>query len=174
MADLLHHAALYLLYARLAVYDHVVEVVGQHADDLLQVGVHAAVAALVLRAAYGEEGEAVRLHHGVKDAEARLVEHLYGLARAAVLRALYDGAAYIVERAGDGYAQRGGETHRRVGVYGKHAAAGAILRQHSHYRRGERGLPHPALAGERNYPGFAFIHTQPPFGLKSLERLTKA
>ena len=54
--DLLHDAALYLLDTGLAVYYNIVEVVGQHADDFLQIRVDAAIAALVLRAAYGEEG----------------------------------------------------------------------------------------------------------------------
>ena len=36
MRDLFHNAPLYLLYARLAVYYDVIEVVGEHTDDFLQ------------------------------------------------------------------------------------------------------------------------------------------
>ncbi len=64
----------------LAVYHNVVEVARQHADDLLQICIHAAIAALVLRPAYRKERKAVCLDHGVEDPEPGLVEQFDGLA----------------------------------------------------------------------------------------------
>ena len=145
-ADLLHYAALYLLYARLAVYHDVVKVVRQHTDDFLQIGVHAAIAALVLRAAYGEEGKALRLDHGVENAEPGLVEHLYGLARATVLRAFYHRAADIVQGGRDLDSQRRGQTYGGICVYRQYLSAGLVLRQHAELSQAaSEVLPTPPL-----------------------------
>ena len=155
--DLLHDAAADLLDAGLTVDDHVVKVVGEHADDFLEVGVDRAVAPGGLRTADGEKGKAVALDHGVEDAEARLVEHLDGLPVLAALRGLDDLIADVVDRVLDVHAQRRGQADGRVGVDGEDALAGKSLHQLAHDRRAQRGLANAALPRDGNDLGFRFV-----------------
>ena len=155
--DLLHDAAADLLDAGLTVDDHVVKVIGEHADDFLEVGVDRAVAPGCLRTADGQKGEAVALDHGVKDAEARLVEHLDGLAVLAALRGLDDFVADVVDRVLDMDAQRRGQADGRVCVDGEDALAGEGLHQLADDRRAQRGLADAALAGDCDDLGFRFV-----------------
>ena len=157
MRDLLHNAAADLLDAGLAVDDHIIEIIGEHADDFLEVGVDRAVAPGGLRTADGQEGEAVALDHGVKDAEARLVEHLDGLAVLAALRGLDHFVADVVDRVLDVHAQRRGQADGRVCVDGEDALAGEGLHQLAHDRRAQRGLADAALAGDCDDLGFRFV-----------------
>ena len=99
----------------------------------------------------------------VEYAEARLVEQLDGLPRAAVLRALDNGAADIVQRARHRHAQGRGEPHGGVGVDGQDAAAGAVLRQHADDGRCQRSFPNAALAGQRQDLRLALTHQIPPW-----------
>ena len=155
--DLLHDAAADLLDAGLAVDDHIVKVVGEHADDLLKVGVDRAVASGGLRTADGKEGKAVTLDHGVEDAEARLVEHLDGLAVLAALRGLDHFIADVVDGVLDVHAQRRGQAHSRVCVDGEDALAGEGLHELAHDRRAQRGLADAALTGNGNDLSFRFV-----------------
>ena len=66
MGDFFHHPALDLLDPGLTVDHNVVKAVGKKRDDLLQIGVHLAVAAGAFRAADGQKGEAGHLHQCVK------------------------------------------------------------------------------------------------------------
>ena len=157
MRDLLHDAAADLLDAGLAVDDHIVKVVGEHADDLLEVGVDRAVASGGLRTADGKEGKAVTLDHGVEDAEARLVEHLDGLAVLAALRGLDHFIADVVDGVLDVHAQRRGQAHSWVCVDGEDALAGEGLHELAHDRRAQRGLADAALTGNGNDLGFRFV-----------------
>ena len=157
MRDLLHDAAADLLDAGLAVNDHVVKVIGEHADDFLEVGVDRAVTPGRLRTADGQKGEAVALDHGVKDAEARLVEHLNGLPVLAALRGLDDFVADVVDRVLDVHAQRRGQAHGRVCVDGEDALAGEGLHQLADDRRTQRGLADAALTGNGDDLGFRFV-----------------
>ena len=155
--DLLHDAAADLLDAGLAVNDHIIEIIGEHADDFLEVGVDRAVAPGCLRTADGQEGEAVALDHGVKDAEARLVEHLDGLAVLAALRGLDHFVADVVNRVLDVHTQCRGQADGRVCVDGEDALAGEGLHQLAHDRRAQRGLADAALAGDCDDLGFRFV-----------------
>ena len=160
---LVEHAAADLLDAGLAVDDDIVKVAGEHADDFLQIGVDGAVAARRLGAADGEEGEALALDHRVEDAEACLVEDLDGLTVLAALGDLDDLVADIVERVGDGDAQRGRETDRGVGVDGEDALAGVRVHKLADDGGAETRLADAALARYGNDFGFGlgFFHSVP-------------
>ena len=164
MRDLFHHPAVDLLNARLAVDDHIVKVAGQQIDDLLEIGVHLAVAARRLRTSDGQKREFLLLHHGVEDAVAGLAEKLDGLPGRAVLHRGHDALADVVQRLLYLHAQRGGKPHGGVGVDGQNALVGIGLRQQPHKGGGEGGLAHASLTGYGDDLGGVLQQLSRPFG----------
>ena len=150
MGDLFHDAAVDLLDAGLTVDDHIVKVVGQQVDDLLQIGVDLTVAPRRLRPADGQKGEGALLHHGVENAVAGLAQQLDGLPGRTVLHRGDDALANVVQRLSYFHTQRGGQAHGGVCVDGQDALVWAGLRQQPHKGGGDGGLAHAALTGNGN------------------------
>ena len=165
MRHLLHHPAVDLLDAGLTVDDHVVKVVGQQVDDLLQIGVHLAVAARRLRPADGEKREPLLLHHGVENAVSCLAQQLDGLPGRTVLHRGHDALADVVQRLFHLNAQRGGQSHRRVGVDGQNTLVGVRFSQQPHKGGGDGGFAHAALTGDGDDLGGVLQQVSRPFVL---------
>ena len=103
--DLFQHAAVDLLNAGFAVDNNIIKLAGEHRDDILQIGVDAAVAALRLRTADGQKGKTVLFHQSVEDAVAGFLYEIHRFLCPALFHIINDLLADLVERERDLYAE---------------------------------------------------------------------
>ncbi len=161
MGDLIHHAALDLLDACLAVDHDVVEAVGEHADDFLEIRVDLAVAAGALRPADGQKREARHLHQRIENTKARLGKKLERLSGLAVFHAVDDAHANPVEREFDVYTKSNRQADGGIRVDRKDLLVGILLDKRPHDARTDRRFADAALACDRDDLGLIF-HMRPP------------
>ena len=105
MRDFLEHAAVDLLDTGFAVDNNIIKLAGEHRDNVLQIGVDAAVAALRFRAADGEKGETVLFHQRVEDAVTGFLHEIHRFLRAALFHVINDLLADLVKRERDLHAE---------------------------------------------------------------------
>gem|GEM_PF-4675191 len=158
MGHFLHDAAIDLFDPGFAVDDDVVEMVSDHGNDFLEVGVYLAVAACALRSADGEEGDVV------SDLDQRVEHLIFGFAQefdrsfgVAVFHRGDEGFPDVVDRRCDIDSQRGRKTDGGVRIDGEDLFVRMMLRQQFDGQRGERCLADTALSDQRENGRRMFI-----------------
>ena len=156
-----HHAAVDLFDPGLAVDDYIIVVAGNHFQHLLEIGVDLAIAAGSFGPADGKEGEIVPLGDAIEQMKLRFAQQRHSVRRFALVDALGDAQTDIVERQAWFDPERGGQPDGRVGVHGKDALLGVLLRQQPDKRGGQRRFADAAFAAKRKDRG---LHRYLQFG----------
>ena len=168
MRDFFHNSAVYLLDTRFAVYDDVIEIFGQNADDVFKIRVDFAIATRAFGTSDCDKGISVPFYHCVEYAETRFVEKFDSRLGIAVFDIFDDAFSYVVYRGFHVDAERGGKPDRRVCVYCENTFIFEIFRENSHGGCRKRSFSHSAFACESYYGGF--LHITAPFARKISSR----